>query len=600
MKHVRRSHLPCRLAAVLAAFVSVPALAAPPLATLVFRDGGRPVLSITDPHGLALVDETLGLRTTDADLTHDLKLVATSHRQLTERYRMTVGKRLDRSANLSETRYALQNAKGQKLDVVVRIANDGVAFRYELPGVTQATVTGEATAFALSPNAKAWLLPYNPQYEKERIETTAGAAATGDFGYPSLFRVGDNYVLITEANADGRYDGSRLTHATNSGTYALTLADPRVDSNGVTPWRTVIAGDLATVTESTLVDDLADPAHFTDTSWIRPGKVAWSWLSEHESPSNAERQKAYVDFASRNRIPYVLVDEGWNDSWVPDLVRYAKAKHVDILLWFHWSKLDTPAKRMAGLTKVKGWGVKGVKIDFMESDSQARYRWYDATLADTARLHLMVNFHGATIPHGLARTWPHLMTMEGVRGAENDPPVVGNTIQPFTRNVVGSMDYTPVALDAGKMEASIAHEVALPIVFESGWTHLADRPEAYEKRPQALAFIDQVPTVWDETKLIAGTPGQDAVFARRSGDRWFIGAIAAGPARRLTVPLASLGVGPWHADIVRDGVGRGDVVRSAQNVTADGSLSFDVPVNGGFAAILCPVAKGQFANGCYR
>ncbi|NII56343.1 glycoside hydrolase family 97 protein [Luteibacter sp. SG786] len=600
MKPARLPHAPCRLVAALAMFVSIPALATPPLATLVFRDGGRPVLSITDPHGLSLVDETLGLRTTDADLTHGLKLVATSQRQLTERYRMTVGKRLDRNANLSETRYALQNAKGQKLDIVVRVANDGVAFRYELPGVSSATVTGEATSFTVPAAAKAWLLPYNPQYEKERIETTAGAAAAGDFGYPSLFRVGDNYVLVTEANADGRYDGSRLTHTANSGTYTLTLADSRVESTGVTPWRMVITGDLATVTESTLVDDLADPATFADTSWVRPGKVAWSWLSEHESPSDAERQKAYVDFASRNRIPYVLVDEGWSDSWVPDLVRYANAKHVDILLWFHWSKLDTPAKRMAELTKVKAWGVKGVKIDFMESDSQARYRWYDATLADTARLHLMVNFHGATIPHGLARTWPHLMTMEGVRGSENDPPAVGNTIQPFTRNVVGSMDYTPVAFDAGRKEASIAHEVALPIVFESGWTHLADRPEAYEKRPQALAFIDQVPTVWDETKLIAGNPGQDAVFARRSGDRWFIGAIAAGAARRLTVPLASLGVGPWHADIVRDGPGRGDVLRSAQNVTADGTLSFDVPVNGGFAAILCPLAKGQFANGCYR
>jgi hypothetical protein len=244
--------------------------------------------------------------------------------------------------------------------------------------------------------------------------------------------------------------------------------------------------------------------------------------------------------------------------------------------------------------------VKGVKIDFMESDSQARYRWYDDTLADTAKLHLMVNFHGATIPHGLARTWPHLMTMEGVRGAENDPPAVGNTIQPYTRNVVGSMDYTPVAFDAGRKDASIAHEVALPIVFESGWTHLADMPEAYERRPQALAFLDQIPTVWDETKLIGGTPGQDAIFARRSGDRWFVGAISAGPARRLSVPLSSLGVGPWHADIVRDGSGRDDVVRTAQNVTADGSLSFDVPRNGGFAAILCPVAKGQFANGCYR
>ncbi|MGN6094565.1 MAG: glycoside hydrolase family 97 N-terminal domain-containing protein, partial [Luteibacter jiangsuensis] len=203
-------HAPCRLAAAVAMFVSVPALATPPLATLVFRDGGRPVLSITDPHGLALVDETLGLRTTDADLTEGLTLVATSQRQLTERYRMTVGKRLDRNANLSETRYALQNAKGQKLDIVVRVANDGVAFRYELPGVSSATVTGEATSFTVPATAKAWLLPYNPQYEKERIETTAGAAAAGDYGYPSLFRIGDRYVLVTEANADGRYDGSRL------------------------------------------------------------------------------------------------------------------------------------------------------------------------------------------------------------------------------------------------------------------------------------------------------------------------------------------------------------------------------------------------------
>jgi hypothetical protein len=600
MPVAHRSTVRRLIAAALAAAVTLPAFAAPPLATLAFHDGGKAVLSITDANGLPLLDAAVGLRTTQADLTHDLHLVGQSQRALTERYRMTTGKRLDRNVNLAETRYALQNDKGQRLDLVIRMAADGVAFRYELPGTTQATVLGEATAYTLPVDARAWLLPYGPQYEKERIETTAGAAAPGDFGYPSLFRVGDRYVLLTEANADGRYDGSRLTHVANTGVYGLTLADTRVNSNGITPWRTIIAGDLATVTESTLVDDLADPSKLTDTSWIRPGKVAWSWLSEHDSPSDVERQKRYVDFAATNHLPFVLVDEGWSEAWVPQLVQYANAKQVDILLWFHWSKLDTPAKRIAALTKVKSWGVKGVKIDFMESDSQARFRWYDETLADTARLQLMVNFHGATIPHGLARTWPHLMTMEGVRGAENDPPAVGNTIQPFTRNVVGSMDYTPVAFDAGRMEASIAHEVALPIVFESGWTHFADKPEAYERRPTALAFLDQIPTVWDETKLVAGTPGQDAVFARRSGDRWFIGAIAAGGPRRLTVPLASLGVGPWHADIVRDGVGRGDVLRTAQTVLAAGSLSFDVPANGGFAAILCPVAKGQFANGCYR
>ncbi|KLD72749.1 hypothetical protein Y886_41575, partial [Xanthomonas hyacinthi DSM 19077] len=168
-----------------------------------------------------------------------------------------------------------RNAAGQKLDVVVRVANDGVAFRYELPGVKQATVLNEATSFAIPTDARAWLLPYGPQYEKERIETTAGTAASGEYGYPSLFRIGQSYVLVTEANADGSYDGSRLSHLVGTSTWKLTLADARVDSNGVTPWRTVITGDLATVTESTLVDDLADASKLSDVSCVRPGKVAW-------------------------------------------------------------------------------------------------------------------------------------------------------------------------------------------------------------------------------------------------------------------------------------------------------------------------------------
>lgn len=572
---------------------------ATPEATLAVRDGGKPVLSIRSD-GVAPIEVTLGLRLADEDLTEGFALAGTTKREWDEHYRMPTGKRLDREAHFRETRYALRKPSGERLDVVVRGTADGVAFRYEVPGRTATTVTGEATGFTLPGDAPAWLLPYGPEYEKERMQATAASAPAGDYGYPSLFRIADTYVLLTEANNDGRYDGSRLGHGANSGTYALKLADASVQATGVTPWRVAIVGSLARVTESTLVDDLADPSRLADTSWIKPGKVAWSWLSEHQSPSDFRRQKAYVDFAARHHLPYTLVDEGWSDAWVPELVRYANAKHVDILLWFNWAKLDTPAKRMAELRKVKGWGVKGVKIDFMESDSQDRYRWYDATLADTAALHLMVDFHGATIPHGLARTWPHLVTMEGVRGAENDPPVVGNTIQPFTRNVVGSMDYTPVAFDAGRKQASIAHEVALPIVFESGLTHLADRPEAYENRPVAMAFLEQVPTVWDETKLLSGTPGQDAVFARRSGDRWFVGAIGAGPARKLTADVSTLGGGPWHADVVRDGEGRGDVVRSASDIAKGGSLSFDVPANGGFAAILCAAPTTGKSDGCYR
>jgi hypothetical protein len=206
----------------------------------------------------------------------------------------------------------------------------------------------------------------------------------------------------------------------------------------------------------------------------------------------------------------------------------------------------------------------------------------------------MVNFHGSTIPHGLSRTWPQIMTQEGVRGAENFPPAANNPVQTFTRNVVGSMDYTPVSLDVGTHEATVAHEAALPVAFESGWTHFADKPEAYDRFPGVLRFLDQVPTVWDETRLLSGFPGDNAIFARRNGSRWFIGAIAAGAARTLTVPLRFLSSGDWLVEVIRDGSAtqRVDVTRTRQVLNSASTLSIPIPANGGFAAIICPNSAG--------
>jgi hypothetical protein len=234
----------------------------------------------------------------------------------------------------------------------------------------------------------------------------------------------------------------------------------------------------------------------------------------------------------------------------------------------------------------------------MQSDSQARYQFYDALLTDAARQRLMVNFHGSTIPHGLARTWPNLMTMEGVHGAEQLPLPDGDPIQPFTRNVVGSMDFTPVSLEVGPRVTSIAHEIALPVVFESGWTHFADKPEAYDHFPEALRFLDQVPTVWDQTELLNGAPGDTAVFARRNGERWFVGGIAVGPARTLSAPLSFLGAGSWLVETIRDGSGRIDVVRTASVRSSSDTLSVPVPANGGFTAVICPATPGRTT--CYQ
>jgi alpha-glucosidase len=557
-------------------------------------DGGL-TFSVSRGATTVLAPAPLGLRTKAADLTRDLRFLRRTDRVVDERYTMTTGKRLQRHARAAEATLSFAGAGGTRLDVVVRAAADGVAYRYVLPAAGPVTVTGEASSFTLPPSAPAWLLPYSPNYEKVRVETTASGAKAGDYGFPSLFDTGGgSYTLLTESGVDGRYSGARLTHVAETSAYTIKLADAAVKATGpfATPWRVAITGDLAAVTESTLVDDLAPPSKLADTSWVRPGKVAWSWLSEHDSPGDPVRQKQYADFAARNGWPFLLVDEGWDASWAPDVVRYARARGVEVILWFRWNTLDSPAERAKWLPLVKSWGAAGVKVDFMDSDTQARFGFYDDIAKATAAQRLMLNFHGATIPRGFQRTWPHVMSFEAVRGAEQfKTRAATNTMFPFTRNVVGSMDYTPTAFVVSDRDTTDAHEVATFFVYESGWQHGADKPENYEARPEALHTLDQLPTVWDETRLLSGRPGQEAVFAKRSGDRWFVGGIEAGPAKTVDAPLGFLGHGRWLADTLRDGPS--GLVREKTTVNADGRLSVPVAKNGGFVTILCPARPGR-------
>jgi hypothetical protein len=574
--------------------VTAPSRSAPLSARVSIDTDGALSFAVARLGTTVLEPSPIGVETADADLTKGLRFLGRKDRLVDERYTMTTGKRRNRQATLAESTLAFAGADGTRMDVVVRVSGEGAAYRYLLPGSNGTTIKREASSFTLPTAAPAWLLPYTPNYEAVRVETTADGAAAGDFGYPSLFNVGGTYVLLTESDVDGRYSGSRLTHQAGSGTYRVKLADAEVSSDRplATPWRTAVVGDLATVTESTLVDDLAPVSRLRDTSWVRPGTVAWSWLSEHDSPRDATRQKQYVDFAARNGWPYILIDEGWDRSWVPDVVRYARERGVDVLLWFHWTALDTPQERDTTLPLVKSWGVAGVKIDFMDSDSQARFRWYDDILAKTAELKLMVNFHGATIPRGLQRTWPHVLTMEAIRGAEQyRTRAATNTMFPFTRNVVGGMDYTPVAFVVSDRDTTDAHEVATFLVFESGWQHAADRPENYEQRPEALRTLNQLPTTWDETRLLSGRPGKEVFLARRSGDRWYLGAISAVAAKTFETPLSFLGNGRWLVETLRDGPS--GLIRETRVVDSRDRLAVPVTTNGGFVSAICEYERGM-------
>jgi hypothetical protein len=557
---------------------------------------GTLTLSVRRGSATLLQPAPLGIVTEAADLTSGLRPAGSVTRQVTEDYSTTTGKQRERSARMTQTTLSFTGEGGARLDVVVRVARDGVAYRYVLPERREVTVLEEASAFRLPASSRAWLKRYTVNYERPHTRTTAAGAESGDYGYPSLFEVGDDLVLLTESDVDGRYAGSRLTHREGSAAYGVELADARITAPGplATPWRTAVIGDPATVTGSTLVDDLAPRSRIGDTSWIRPGRVAWSWLAGFAGAQrDLDMQKRFVDYSAAHGWEYTLVDEGWKSTgWMPRLIEYAQRRGVGILLWMHWTDLDTAAEREETLSRVRGWGAAGLKIDFMDSDSQARMRWYDEILRATAGHRLLVNFHGSTLPHGIQRTWPHVMTMEAVHGAEQGDVSREEAVTlPYTRNVVGSMDYTPMGLQFGRRNLTDAAELALSVVYESGLQHYAGSVEVYRERPRLERFLEQVPTVWDETRLLSGRPGDGATFARRHADRWFLGGVFAdGPATRR-IPLGFLPGGRWRVETVRDG--QDGLVRESRVVGREDVLEIPAAAGGGFAGLVCRDRPGR-------
>ncbi|MET9018000.1 glycoside hydrolase family 97 catalytic domain-containing protein [Streptomyces olivaceoviridis] len=572
-------------------------------------------LSVSRGGRTVIEPSPVGIHTERADLSQGLRFLHRTGRLVDERYRTKSGKRLDRRSWMNETRLSFGTAAGARFDLVVRAAADGVAYRYVLPG-GYGDVLGETSAFTLPADARAWLSAYRADNEGQFAEYSAGSAPTGSYSDQALFATDGGYTLLAESGLSGAYSGARLAHDQGSGTYRVTLADERIHSTGgplATPWRAMVTGSLATVTRSTFTDDLAPASRVADTSWIRPGTVLWTWLAGGRAAGQSlTAQQAYVDYAAARHWPYEAVDAGWyfrsdqwdttdpdwqTDSWLPQLTAYARAKGVGIVVWIHQRDLDTSEERAQWLPTLERWGVKGVKIDFMNSESQSMLQWYDAILKETAEHHLMVDFHGSTIPKGIQRTWPQVMTMEGVGGEEKRTNTSAHlTTLPFTRNVLGSMDFTPGGFQrVGQRPNSDAAEAGLAVTYESGLQMLAGSPESYDARPLARDFLAQLPAAWDDTRLLAGAPGREAVLARRGGDRWFLGGVYAGPARTAGVPL-SLGAGRWLVETIRDGAD--GLVQDRRVVRGGDTLGVDVVAGGGFAGIACRWHPG--VTTCHR
>ncbi|MET7494519.1 glycoside hydrolase family 97 catalytic domain-containing protein [Streptomyces sp900116325] len=567
-------------------------------------------LSVSRAGETVLAPSPVGIVTERADLSTGLSFLGRSDRTVREHYRTAAGKARNRTVHMREARFRFRTGAGARLDVVVRASADGVAYRYDLPGDT-GDVLREASAFTLPEDSSAWLGDYRKDNENLFNAYTAAGAPAGEYMMQALFRTGNSYALVAESDLTGSYSGARLAHDAGSSTYRVKLWDAQVQTAGAltTPWRAVVTGDLATVTESTFTDDLAPASKVRDTSWIKPGRALWTWLAGgRPAGQSLEMQKGYVDYAAARHWPYTVVDAGWyfdpaqwdvtdpdwqTHSWIPELVRYGRERGVGIQVWIHHRDLDTAEERAQWLPTLEKWGVKGVKIDFMDSEAQETFQWYDRILPETAAHHLLVNFHGSTIPKGIQRTWPHVMSLEGVNGEEKKTNTAQHlTTLPFTRNVIGSMDFTPGAFQRPNRPnaGSDASELGLSVLYESGIQNLAGTPESYEARPAARHFLEQLPDAWDSTRLLAGEPGSSAVLGRRSGDRWFIGGVYAGAAHTAEVPLR-IGSGRWLVETVTDGPA--GPVRTARTVRGGDKLSVDVVSDGGFAAVACRWSPGR-------
>lgn len=575
----------------------------------------------------------LGLLRSDQDFSKELILLKAGKPLLiNEQYTAVHGKRSICSNTANETVIAFENKQKGKMNVIIRAYNDGVAFRYEFPG-KQGTyvIKDELTAYTIPAETMRWMEKWNTANERTYSAMNNENVLAQDWCYPALFNTNDKscWFLLHEADVNSSYCGSKLSNAAHPSSYKITFPDAR-DGNGLgasqptvtlpwkSPWRVIIMGDLPDVVASTLVDDVSAPCVIKNTAWIKPGAVSWNYWSSNHGTKDYKIVCDFADLAARMNWPYTLLDWEWdamgNGGQLEDAARYIRSKGIKPLIWYnsggkHTNVKATPRDRMLThesrteeFARLKKMGFAGVKIDFFESEKQEMIKYYLDILEDAAAAEMMVYFHGCLVPRGWARTYPNLMTYEAVMGAEwyNNIPdftmmaPAHNATLPFTRNVVGAMDYTPVTFTNSQYPhiTSYGHELALSVVFESGLQHMADRPEGYDDLPDAAkTFLKQVPNAWDDTRLVDGYPGLDVIMARRKGSSWYLGGInAERKEKKKTIQLNFLPEGvKFRLVLIADG--QHDKSFATRYMVVDKSDTIEVKLLrcGGFAGYLTPM-----------
>lgn len=533
--------------------------------------------------------------------------------------------------------------------VIFRAYNDGVAYRWQTALKGEKVVKNELVEFTFPENSKLWFPEEKSMYShQEREYKYINLSEVGDKRFGStgmLVDLGKTKAYISESDLEeypgmflrgsnskpssliGKFAGYPLETAVKSDRDEVVTkyADYLAKTSGTRtfPWRLmVIVDNDAKLVESMMVYKLASANRIQDASWIKPGKVAWDWWNDlnvygvdFKSGVNTETYKYYIDFASKYGLKYIILDEGWydledvlkvqKDVDIEELVRYGKSKNVDLILWVTWKALND--KLDAALAQFEKWGIKGIKVDFMQRDDQKMVEFYYNVAKKAAEHKLLVDYHGAYKPTGLQRTYPNVISFEGVYGLEQNKWIDTETVDhnvtlPFIRMVAGPMDFTPGAmLNVTKDEfkanfsrpmayGTRCHQLGMYVIFESPLQMLADSPSNYYHEPVAMDFLSKVPAVWDDTKGIDGKVGDYIVMARRSGSQWYVGGMNDWTARTATITLDFIPEGEHTLTLWQDGPNADkaaiDCITKKVKVVKGQTITIPMAQGGGFVGII--------------
>lgn len=552
-------------------------------------NGGIPMYSVSYDGKTILEKSPLGFIANTGNFSQGMSLIGQETSQINKTYTQDRIKHSVVNYAANELTVRLQNTNKQPVNIVFRVSNNDVAFRYEIPKSSETgsmVINEEKTGFDFPEYTTTFLTPQSdamigwkrtkPSYEEEYTpDAPMNTRSQYGHGYtfPGLFRIGnDGWALVSETGVDSKFCASRLSDATPEGLYTIAYPMPEENNGngtsapgialpGVTPWRTITVGNnLKPIVETTVPWDVVEPRYESEHTY-QFGRGTWSWILWQDGSINFDDQIRYINLAAAMGYEFFLIDNWWDKNIghkrMEELARYAQSKNVSPIVWYsssgYWNDIeqsptnimDNPITRKREMKWLQKIGAKGIKVDFFGGDKQETMRLYEAILSDADDHGLMVIFHGCTLPRGWERMYPNYVGSEAVLASENlifnqhfnDNEAFNACLHPFIRNAVGSMEFGGTFLnkrynrtnDGGTARrTSDVFQLATAVLFQNPIQNFALAPNNLTDAPEvALDFMKQIPTTWDETVFIDGYPGKYAVLARRHGNRWYIAGINA-------------------------------------------------------------------------